>query len=340
MGNIDIEPGGAGGSSIDLANVDADVVPATDSTYDIGTNTKRWQELFIDAITCTDTFEFQYLGVDAFRLTTLVTTPSGATSYGAMQGLLAVIRPTLMSVSATGATDSSDIALETGNTVNGNAGNIEIIPGTASGTGANGAIVIAGDVVPDADGDRNLGTSALAFNAVFSQNVTVVDAGALTLQEAGGSAIVGFLGTISLNQASTGVNTGLFGYNGVGVTNIAIKTNDRAGTATGSILHETGDGSGSASGDITFYTGDTTSSGDSGDIVLVTGTAAGTRGVASIDALNLQLNDTPMIDAVIENGATGSRPTGVLGKMYFDTTLGHPIWFDSTNWVDATGATV
>ena len=38
--------------------------------------------------------------------------------------------------------------------------------------------------------------------------------------------------------------------------------------------------------------------------------------------------------------ATVSRPTGETGMMIFDTTLGQPIWYDGTNWVDAQGVTV
>lgn len=41
------------------------------------------------------------------------------------------------------------------------------------------------------------------------------------------------------------------------------------------------------------------------------------------------------------SGDTASRtPTPVLGQTYFDTTLGIPIWYDGTNWIDATGVTV
>jgi hypothetical protein len=42
------------------------------------------------------------------------------------------------------------------------------------------------------------------------------------------------------------------------------------------------------------------------------------------------------------SGTTASRPTIrlLVGQFYFDTTLGIPIWYDGTNWVDATGATV
>lgn len=40
-------------------------------------------------------------------------------------------------------------------------------------------------------------------------------------------------------------------------------------------------------------------------------------------------------------GSTSDRPTGIkIGFFYKDTTLNKPIWWDGTNWVDATGATV
>ncbi|HEY6026261.1 MAG TPA: hypothetical protein VIV09_05110 [Pseudolabrys sp.] len=40
-------------------------------------------------------------------------------------------------------------------------------------------------------------------------------------------------------------------------------------------------------------------------------------------------------------GATGSRPGSPVNyQPYFDTTLGKPIWWDSTQWVDATGTPV
>lgn len=41
-------------------------------------------------------------------------------------------------------------------------------------------------------------------------------------------------------------------------------------------------------------------------------------------------------------GDTASRPiTGLqVGQFYFDTTLGIPIWWNGTDWVDATGTVV
>lgn len=42
-----------------------------------------------------------------------------------------------------------------------------------------------------------------------------------------------------------------------------------------------------------------------------------------------------------QSGTTANRPPQkYIGQGYFDTTLGYKIWFDGTNWVDATGSTV
>lgn len=42
------------------------------------------------------------------------------------------------------------------------------------------------------------------------------------------------------------------------------------------------------------------------------------------------------------SGATADRPTNGLtdGDWFLDTTLGHPIWYLSGGWIDATGASV
>lgn len=47
-------------------------------------------------------------------------------------------------------------------------------------------------------------------------------------------------------------------------------------------------------------------------------------------------------NALTMSGTTANRPTVGLwtGRMYFDTTLGKPIWYKTAGWVDATGAAV
>ena len=42
----------------------------------------------------------------------------------------------------------------------------------------------------------------------------------------------------------------------------------------------------------------------------------------------------------LSEGGTASRPaTPTTGIMYFDTTLGQPVWWNGSGWVDATGTT-
>lgn len=68
--------------------------------------------------------------------------------------------------------------------------------------------------------------------------------------------------------------------------------------------------------------------------------AAMDQGVATTDSVNF-VDGT--FSGMIKTGAgaTGSRPTPLgAGTMWFDTTLGIPIWHDGTNWIDATGTTV
>ena len=43
-----------------------------------------------------------------------------------------------------------------------------------------------------------------------------------------------------------------------------------------------------------------------------------------------------------QSGTTAQRPTSQLwtGRVFFDTSLGIPIWYDGSAWVDSTGASV
>ncbi len=39
------------------------------------------------------------------------------------------------------------------------------------------------------------------------------------------------------------------------------------------------------------------------------------------------------------NGTTAGRPvSSILGQFYFDTSLGYPVWWDGSTWVDASGS--
>ena len=61
---------------------------------------------------------------------------------------------------------------------------------------------------------------------------------------------------------------------------------------------------------------------------------------ARVDWYNWAVAITNAINALRSSGTTTNRPTKNLfvGRTYFDTTLGKPIWYDGAGWVDATGA--
>lgn len=66
------------------------------------------------------------------------------------------------------------------------------------------------------------------------------------------------------------------------------------------------------------------------------------KGTASVPFLQWLSRTHTIVAAVISSGTTANRPTKNLwnGRTYFDTTLGKPIWYYGTGWVDATGAAV
>lgn len=64
------------------------------------------------------------------------------------------------------------------------------------------------------------------------------------------------------------------------------------------------------------------------------------RGI-KMRACNSSGNWTNWYELGVMKGNTASRPTNVKsGAMYFDTTLGIPIWYDGTNWINASGTSV
>ena len=96
----------------------------------------------------------------------------------------------------------------------------------------------------------------------------------------------------------------------------------------------------SPTGSVNIESGNNLGAGNSGAINIRTGTGA-VRGGIELDALFIDHNQNVSNQVVWENGVTGSRPgSPVTGQRYFDTTLGLPIWYDGTNWIDAAGATV
>ena len=61
-----------------------------------------------------------------------------------------------------------------------------------------------------------------------------------------------------------------------------------------------------------------------------------------IDSLSTYLVSTITTLLTPSAGTTANRPATSLqvGQTYFDTTLGIPIWWNGTNWINASGTTV
>lgn len=96
-----------------------------------------------------------------------------------------------------------------------------------------------------------------------------------------------------------------------------------------------------------------------GNIILETAATTGTglRGAIILNARHVDVSGslirnlaTPITGSdaatakyadVFPTGSTGSRPIGpVTGQRFFDTTIGLPIWWNGTNWINAAGTIV
>lgn len=100
-----------------------------------------------------------------------------------------------------------------------------------------------------------------------------------------------------------------------------------------------------------ILSGDATGSGTTAITVILanSGVSAGTYGSSTtvpqiaIDAKG-RITSATAVAITAPNwitGATGSRPgSPSAGAVYFDTTLGQPIWYSGSNWVNAAGVVV
>lgn len=94
---------------------------------------------------------------------------------------------------------------------------------------------------------------------------------------------------------------------------------------------------------------------DTGNVVVSTGNISVAVGNIQVDTGNVTLltgkvtapgvinnnNDLVNRGYVTQNGITSARPVSpVNGQFYLDLTINKPIWWNGSNWIDATGTTV
>ena len=78
------------------------------------------------------------------------------------------------------------------------------------------------------------------------------------------------------------------------------------------------------------------------DTVEPSSIGAETPAAAQQKADNAENNAKDYTDGLVNlGGSTADRPSSPIDyMMYFDTDLGQPIWYNGTEWVDATGTIV
>jgi len=148
-----------------------------------------------------------------------------------------------------------------------------------------------------------------------------------------------YVGTVDSSYDPTGSATGYGVF--LQPDQYGIRTNVNGGVLDMRTANATGTGT---SGNVDVASG-TTANGNSGNLALTTGvpTGTGTRGQISLNARQIDAASTPLLHKW-QTGATGSRPAGLVagdaGRTFFDTTLGLPIWWNGTGWINAAGAAV
>lgn len=185
---------------------------------------------------------------------------------------------------------------------------------------------IAGSLNPDTNNNRYFGDFGKQW--LFNFNYLNVSTGTDL-----------YVGTVdsSYDPAGSAAGYGVF----LQPDQYGIRTDVNGGVLDMRTANATGTGT---SGNVDVATG-TSVNGNSGTVSITTGvpTGTGTRGEIALTARRIDASSTPLLHKW-ESGATGTRPAplaaGDVGRTFFDTTLGLPIWWNGTGWINAAGAPV
>jgi len=90
--------GGGGGGGSDLTDIDSDLLPDTDDTYDIGSSSKEWKNIYIDGTAYIDTISI--LGGSAGQF--LQTNGAGVNSWDSVTGITIdqILAPTVATLTS------------------------------------------------------------------------------------------------------------------------------------------------------------------------------------------------------------------------------------------------
>jgi hypothetical protein len=166
------------------ADVNSNIVPNTNNTYDLGSASQQWKDLFVDGVAHVDGVDADSAGV------TGVLTVGGA---AALSDTLTVADATSLSdtLTVTGATTLNDtLTVANGTTLNGNVDIGDATTDTVSVTAR-----IDTDLVPSTDGVRDLGATGLEWRDLHIDGTANID----TLEGGAGN----FSGDLDVDGATT-----------------------------------------------------------------------------------------------------------------------------------------
>ena len=171
--------------------VDSNIVPDDDNTFDLGASGKEWKDLYVDGVAYLDSVES-----DGGSFGNIQIAETGDNEIDTESGNL-----TLDSAGGTVAVDdnltvSGDATVTGGLVANGNVDLGDATSDTITATGR-----FDSDLVPSTDGARDLGTSALEWQDLFIDGTAHID----TLDVDENAAIIG---TLDVNSSKLTVGTG------------------------------------------------------------------------------------------------------------------------------------
>ncbi len=175
--------------------VDSHIIPDDDGTYDLGSSTKEWKDLFIDGTAHIDTLDVDgnagIIGnLNVTGTTTLSTklassnlANSGvsAGTYGSSTAIpiLVVNAQGQVTSASTTAVDSTTIEQLNTSVACTDTGTNGLVTITADGSTVavfdQALVTVTGNIVPEADGSRDLGTNSVRWANVYADDVRTGD---------------------------------------------------------------------------------------------------------------------------------------------------------------------
>ena len=227
--------------------ITSDIVPDLDSTYDLGSTSKRWLNIYVDALTG-DTISLSsdatIGGALSVTGTATITGDLSAAANASITGNLGVAGTTSITGDVTASSNlnvGGDAAVTGNASVTGNT----TLAGTLGVTGAtdlNSTLNVAGDIILDGGGAQNITHTGATGNLVISSTNGTVEVNGVLVDNDGNTSIPG---TISTPSSSFGDDIDIPGninlegdltFDGASHQNITNSTGNLAISATGGIV--------------------------------------------------------------------------------------------------------